>query len=139
MAKKSLLLGLKGLDRQGRGPDSGIIESIDWIPGDVKERGCANGVTVNLSLTADTVLQSMNDACAKLVKQGMHVAVAAGNMNRDASQDSPASEPSVCTVAGSAEGDGRFGVSNHGKLVDINAPAMQVVSTMPGGGNVSAK
>lgn len=79
----------------------------------------------------------MNDAVAALVKRGYFVAAAAGNFNRDAGQESPASEPSICTVGGTQSNDGRYSGSNHGKFIDISAPAVQVTSTMPGGGTVS--
>lgn len=104
---------------------------------DAKERSCPKGIVVNLSLTSDTVLKTMNDACANLVKRGMMVVAAAGNFNRDASNESPASEPLVCTVGGTSSDDNRFGLSNYGPLVDIHAPAFDVVSTTVGGGSVS--
>ncbi|KAK2595779.1 hypothetical protein QQS21_006542 [Conoideocrella luteorostrata] len=134
VAKKTKIYGLKVLGSNASGPDSGIIDALNFVAEDAPKRDCPKGVFVNLSLTADRRLQSMNDAAAALVRKGYFVAAAAGNFNRDAAQESPASEPTICTVGGTQENDGRYSGSNYGKFIDINAPAVQVTSTMPGGG-----
>lgn len=98
VAKKAKLFGLKGLGKNGNGPDDGIVAAIDFVAEDAPTRNC-KGVVVNLSLTADNYHQVMNDACANLVKKGYMVATASGNSNRDAGKDSPGSEPLVCNAA----------------------------------------
>lgn len=81
----------------------------------------------------DTYQQGLNDAARGLVNKGYFVAVAAGNNGRDASGYSPASESSVCTVAGSDINDRNYRDSNYGRVVDIIGPAVDVLSTWPNG------
>lgn len=134
VAKKAKVYGFKALGSNASGPDSGIIAAIDAVPGDAANRSCPKGVVVNLSLTADSRLQSMNDAVANLVRKGIFVSVAAGNAFRDASNESPASEPSICTVGATESNDSKASYSNYGSIVDIQAPGSGVNSLAPGGG-----
>ncbi|KMU78689.1 oryzin [Coccidioides immitis RMSCC 3703] len=73
-------------------------------------------------------------AVANAVQAGLHVAVAAGNDNQDAENSSPASEPTVCTVAASNINDQKASFSNFGAVVDIYAPGEEILSLAPGGG-----
>lgn len=68
------------------------------------------------------------------ISKGVTVVVAAGNDARDASQVAPASCPGVITVGASTPGDGKAGFSNFGSTVEISAPGVEIVSTIPGGG-----
>ena len=136
MAKKTHIYGIKVLDSTGRGPYSGIIAGINHVPRDAQQRNCPNGVVVNLSL-GGPYSQATNDAVRGLTNRGIFVAVAAGNENDDASRYSPASEPSACTVGGSAKYDERYTQSNYGRSVDIIGPAVDVYSTYPNGRAVS--
>ena len=72
-----------------------------------------------------------------MTTQGVHVTVAAGNSNTDASSTSPARAPAVITVGASTIADARASFSNYGSVVDILAPGSQVLSTYPGGGTAS--
>ena len=109
---------------------------MNYVSTDSRNRNCPNGIVVNMSL-GGPYSQAVNDAANGLVRSGYFVAVAAGNSNRDASNFSPASTASVCTVGGTARDDTRYSGSNYGRYVDINGPAVNVVSTVPGGGTVS--
>lgn len=131
VAKKATIYGVKVLANNGTGPNSGVVSGMDFVAGDFKSRGCTKGTVASMSLGGGKS-QSTNDAAAKLQKAGVFVAVAAGNSNKDASDFSPASEPSVCTVGGTAIDDNRYNNSNYGKLVDILAPAVNVLSTWIG-------
>jgi subtilisin family serine protease len=73
--------------------------------------------------------QSVNSAAAAAVKAGLFLAVAAGNDGILASLASPASEPSVCTVAATQQDDRRADFSNWGSAVDIFAPGVNITST----------
>jgi hypothetical protein len=138
VAKKATIYGFKVLNNQGFGPDSGIIAALDEVPKDAATRSCPNGIVVNLSLTADSYLQSMNDAVANLVRKGIFVAVAAGNAFTDAKDTSPASEPLSCTAGASDSNDSKAFFSNYGAVVDIQAPGVSITSLSPGGGTVSS-
>lgn len=75
---------------------------------------------------------AVNEAAAALVDAGVFLAVAAGNSNADASNYSPSSEPSVCTVGSTTSGDARSSFSNFGSVVDIFAPGSDILSTWIG-------
>lgn len=70
----------------------------------------------------------LNNAVAALVDSGVFLAVAAGNDGTDASNSSPASESSVCTVAAINANDVRPTWSNYGSVVDIFAPGASIKS-----------
>lgn len=76
-------------------------------------------------------------ASSQLTAQGIHVTVAAGNNNADASSFSPARAPSAITVGASTIADARASFSNFGSIVDIFAPGQNVISAWIGGVNVS--
>lgn len=121
----------------GSGANSNVLKGIDFLIGDKDKRNCPKGVLSNFSLGSDKD-QAVNDAVAKLAKAGVFVGVASGNKNIDASKRSPASEPSVCTIGGTAIDDTRYVHSDFGPLVDIHAPGVKIKSLAPGGGTVSA-
>lgn len=100
VAKKAFIRSIKVLGAGATGPDDGVVEAINWLAENgPKREECKKGHVVNMSFTADAIHPVMKAACAKLVELGMHVAVASGNNNRDASKDSPGDEPMVCNVA----------------------------------------
>lgn len=135
VAKKTLLYGVKVLDSEGQGSSSTIIAGMDFVAQDSRQRHCPKGALANMSL-GGSYSRSLNEAAANLVNAGVFLGVAAGNENSDAADMSPASEPSVCTVGGSAVDDTRYKNSNWGAVVDIVAPAVAVQSLAPGGGTV---
>ena len=111
---------------------------MEYVAKDKNRRNCPNGVVANMSLGGQRS-DALNHAAAALVRSGVFLGVAAGNDNADASDYSPASEPSVCCVGGSAIDDTRYGHSNWGAPVKILAPGVGIVSTRAGGGEVSNK
>lgn len=135
VAKKVNIYGIKVLRYDNQGQFSDIIAGMDYVQQDVPKRNCPNGVVINMSLGGGYT-QASNDAARRLVQNGYFVAVAAGNNNDDASYYSPASEPSVCTVGGTAKDDTRYNNSNYGRSVDILGPAVDVYSTFPNGQTV---
>ncbi|KAH0598289.1 hypothetical protein MHUMG1_03586 [Metarhizium humberi] len=129
VAKRATIYGIKALSEQ---PDasgiSNMIAGLDYVARDAPNRNCPNGIVVNLSAGIAERNDALNMAARGLVERGYFVAVAAGNERHDARLNSPASEPSICTV-----GDYRYRDSNFGPAVDIQAPAVNVLSTVPGG------
>ncbi|TQW00110.1 subtilisin-like protease Pr1A [Cordyceps javanica] len=132
VAKQAELIGVKVIRKDGTFKFSDLIAAYNWIKDDVGWRKCENGVVVSSSLGGN-FSQSLNDAADSLVDRGFFVAVSAGNNNSDVSQFSPASAPKVCTVGGTQSDDKRYTQSNWGPLIDVNAPAVHVRSTVPGG------
>lgn len=133
VAKKTKLLGVKVLNAQGSGQNSGILAGMEFVIKDAGGRGCAKGVSVNMSLGGGRS-DSLNQAGAKIVQAGHFLAVAAGNDGADASQYSPASEQSACTVGATDKDDSLATYSNIGASVDLLAPGSQITSTWKGGG-----
>ncbi|KAM3506105.1 hypothetical protein MY10362_002549 [Beauveria mimosiformis] len=143
VAKKTTLLGIKVIDYNNRtrecdGPTVGILRGLEYVAQDVARRNCPKGVVVNMSL-GGSFSQASNDAVAGLVDKGFFVAVAAGNGDEkrgpmDASDVSPASERSACTVGASDRNDCVANFSNYGSMIDIHAPGVDVVSLKNGGG-----
>ncbi|KAI1209541.1 oryzin precursor [Annulohypoxylon truncatum] len=142
VAKKTHLVAVKVLGADGSGAISQVIAGIQWAVDDAKSKdtkqhhpppGIGKAVG-NISLGALKLLSSsVNTAAAEAVKAGFFLAVAAGNGNLDASQYSPASEPSVCTVGATSRDDARAPFSNYGDLVDVFAPGVDVLSTWNNG------
>lgn len=142
------LTAVKVLGADGSGSYSAIIAGLNWAAAN-------NDIEVaNMSLGGG-YLQAMNDAVKGAVAKGLVVVVAAGNDGRDAQNYSPASEPTAITVSALADSDGLPGgigpsfysfrrlyakddtmapFSNYGALVDICAPGVLILSTIPGGG-----
>jgi subtilisin family serine protease len=108
----------------GGGTISSLLAALDWIA----QYGLRPGV-VNMSLVTDSLSPALNDASERLVSLGFPVAVAAGNWSSNACSYSPASAPSVLTVAATNRIDAQPGYSNFGPCVDLYAPGSAILSS----------
>lgn len=120
----------------GSGTTAGVIAGMEFVTEDSPAQNCPNGVVVNMSI-GGAYSAAVNSAGATMVEAGIFVSVAAGNSNDDASNYSPASEPSVCTVGASDRSDKVGGISNYGSVIDVFAPGRDITSTWIDGGTVS--
>jgi aqualysin 1 len=125
------LFGVKVLGCSGSGTWSGVIAGMDYVSASTVSQKVAN-----MSLGGG-YNQSVNDAAARMVTNNVAVAVAAGNDTDDAKNHSPASEPSVLTVAAHDQSNVNATWSNYGTLVDLSAPGVSVLSTRNGGGTTT--
>ncbi|XWW96256.1 hypothetical protein V2A60_004229 [Cordyceps javanica] len=132
VAKKTSLFGVKVLDANGSGSNSGVIAGMDFVAKDASSQNCPKGVVVNMSLGGPTS-DAVNKAAAGITSAGLFLAVAAGNEAADASTSSPASEDSACTVGATDKNDQLAEYSNFGKAVDVLAPGSDIKSTWIGG------
>ncbi|KAM5536221.1 hypothetical protein V8D89_010120 [Ganoderma adspersum] len=132
VAKKANLFAVKVLSDAGSGFVSDIVSALSWVSQQVTASGRPSIATMSLSGGAS---QTFDDAVASLTAQGIHVTVAAGNNNADASSFSPARAPSAITVGASTITDARASFSNFGSIVDIFAPGQNVISAWIGGVN----
>ncbi|KAI1082518.1 proteinase T-like protein [Whalleya microplaca] len=128
VAKKTNLYAVKVLSSLGIGTNSGIIAGMNFVAEDVQTRSCPNGAVANMSLGGATST-AVNSAARTIVSSGVFLAVAAGNSAEDASNSSPASESTVCTVGAATEANAMASYSNFGSVVDIFAPGSDVLST----------
>jgi len=131
MAPGVALFGVKVLGCSGSGSWSGVISGMDFVSGH-----SASQKVANMSL-GGPFNQAVNEAAARLVANNVAVAVAAGNDGADARDFSPASEPSVLTVAAHDSGNVNASWSNFGSLVDLSAPGVSVLSTSRNGGTTT--
>ena len=130
VAQGATIVALRVLDRRGSGPDSGVIDAINYAV----SNGQAGDV-INLSLITSK-MQSMNDSVAGAGAAGFFVAIAAGNSAADASNYSPASAAgaNVYTVSAFERGDKWAFYSNFGAPVDYAEPGSSIYSTDKNGG-----
>src|SRR5262249_33292440 len=109
LAKGITLVPGRVRDCNGSGPGSGVIAGLDWV---ATQHKAGDKAVANLSLGGG-YSQSVNDAVARAVGDGVVVAVAAGNDGNDACLSSPASEPTALTVGATDSSDTRASWSNY--------------------------
>ena len=143
------LYAVKVLGDDGDGAWSWVICGIDWV--------AKQGITVaNLSLAGASNddpsacgSSSLHQAICNATGRGVRFAVAAGNDDADAAGYVPAKYDQVTTVSALADADGcvggvgsatdfgpddtRASFSNDGAVVDVAAPGVDILSTVPGG------
>jgi len=134
VAKKSTLVAVKVLDRNGSGTLAAVITGIEWVAAQRKSHNKPS--TANLSLGAG-FSSTVNAAADALVLAGVFTAVAAGNSNANASNYSPASAPLVTCVGATSSSDIRAYFSNWGFRVDIMAPGVDILSAWIGSPSAS--
>lgn len=135
VAKGVTLVPVRMLDCNGEGTASGVVAAIDWV---VRDHVAGTPAVANLSFTGP-FNKAENDAVERLVKDGVTVAIAAGNASADACDASPASAPNGLTVAASDSTDQRASFSNHGSCVDLYAPGVNVPSASNTGASVAMR
>ena len=113
---------------------SDIIDGVEWLEGQYPVEGVDRPIVVNMSLGA-AGNASLDAAVQRLVNDGVHVVVAAGNDAVDVSGVSPARMADVLTVGatGFVSGGTNFvrteaAYSNYGAGVDIFALGTGVAS-----------
>jgi len=129
IAKKSTLIAVKVLDKNGSGALSSIISGCDWVASEHKRKGRPS--TANLSLGAKLNL-AVNNAVNALFDAGVFVAVAAGNSNENACNWSPASAAKPVSVGATDSSDILTSFSNWGTCVDVLAPGKDIQSAWIG-------
>ncbi|KAM0543302.1 hypothetical protein ACHAPJ_012386 [Fusarium lateritium] len=133
VAKKTSLLGV-----QVTGTDSGqgswILDALSWTTNDILSKGRVGKSVINMSL-ATTSSAIINDAVKAVIDSGIPVIAAAGNMNDDTANWSPANLPEAITVAASNRNFRRWSASNWGSTVDLFAPGQDIPSTWVGSPN----
>lgn len=122
VAKGALLRGVRVLDCQGSGSNSGVIAGVDWVAQNHIKPAVAN---MSLGGAASTALDT---AVTNAVNTGVTFIVAAGNENQDACNVSPARAAGTLTVGSTTSSDARSSFSNFGGCVDIFAPGSSIIS-----------
>ena len=127
LAKEATLHGVRVLNCQGSGTNSGVIAGVDWVT--------ANHVApavANMSLGGGAS-QATDDAVNNSVAAGIVYAVAAGNDGSNACNYSPARAADALTVGATENtSDNRASFSNYGTCVDIFAPGRSILGAWIG-------
>lgn len=80
VAKKAQIMGVKVLDAQGSGSNSGILNGLQFVINDVESRNLSGKAVMNMSLGGG-FSQALNSAIGGCFKAGIVPVVAAGNDN----------------------------------------------------------
>jgi len=133
----SRLLSIKVLDSKGQGLVSSIINGIIYTT-NLKARGRANIIAINLSLGLNGESNALKEAIQYAGAYGISVITAAGNdgTNNDITPVSPANLAveldNVISVAALNQTGALATFSNYGeKYVTVAAPGERILSTIP--------
>ncbi|MFC5750785.1 S8 family peptidase [Actinomadura rugatobispora] len=128
VAKRVNLRGVRVLNCQGSGTNSGVIAGMNWVASNHVKPAVAN-----MSLGGG-YSSTVNSAANGLASSGVFLAVAAGNSNANACNYSPSSAANATTVAASTSSDAKASYSNYGSCVDLYAPGSSITSAWLNGG-----
>lgn len=122
------IMALKVLDEEGVGYTSDAIECLYYA--------IDNGAHVtNSSWTASEHSSSLEAAISYAASRDQLFVASAGNQGRDvsAAPSFPAAYDGVISVAATDKRDRLASFSNHGTGIDLAAPGVGIMSTVPGG------
>jgi len=123
------IMPVKVLGDDGRGSSLTVSNGIRWA--------ADNGAKViNMSL-GGSHSQAEDDSVLYAVGKNVSVVVAAGNDADNAANYCPAHIEAAITVAAFDSSDKPASFSNYEAAVDVAAPGVNIVSTIPGGGTAS--
>lgn len=123
VAKSAMLRGVRVLDCNGSGSNSGVIAGVDWVT-----NNHINPAVANMSLGGG-ISSALDTAVNNLANSGVPIAVAAGNSNANACNSSPARAANAITVGSTTTTDARSSFSNFGTCLDIFAPGSGILSS----------
>ncbi|HEX2472392.1 MAG TPA: S8 family serine peptidase, partial [Nitrososphaera sp.] len=150
IAPGARLWAIKVLANNGVGMSSDIIKGIDYVTQHANEID-----VVNLSFGGEGSNDALRTAILNSVLAGVTYVAAAGNAGKDASSFVPGSFPEVITVSAITDYDGKCGglstistsfgkddtfasFSNHGSVIDMAAPGVQIKTTARGSSYTSS-
>lgn len=124
VAKKTTLIDVKVLDRQGNAEISTIIEALYWV----LENAEPYVSIVNLSV-GSRYSRRLNNIVELLIENNIHVVIVAGNEATNACRFSPSSAYGAITVGAIDENDTYWSSSNWGECVTISSYGVDVYAT----------
>jgi len=139
VAPKADVACLKVLGDKGGGTLSGIIKAVNDVA--AFSRASKKRVVLNMSLGGGKS-PSLNSACLGATKKSrVMMVVAAGNSGRDYKYYSPASSANsrrIFAIGAHDKNGNKASWSNYGKRVQISAPGVSILSTIPGGTSIKS-
>ena len=132
------IMGLKFLDGEGNGYTSDAVAAVTYATQMRRDHG-VNVVAINASWGGERRSAALRDAIATAGRAGILFVTAAGNesSNNDRVATYPANQAddAVIAVAATNRSNRLAAFSNYGsKTVDLAAPGVAILSTVPGGG-----
>ncbi len=130
VAPSARIWAVKVLDKNGNGTDESLVAGLDWVL--AKKQTTGGNWIVSLSLGSNSSSAAEEDAVRRTVDAGVLIVAAAGNSGFDG-VDYPARDPGVFAI-GAVDNESliaRF--SNYGTRLDVVAPGVSVLSTVPVG------
>ncbi|KAJ9134316.1 putative Alkaline serine protease (PR1) [Pleurostoma richardsiae] len=126
VAKKAGVVGVKVFsDQYGTAQTNDIIAALEWVVEDAKNH--PGKAVVNMSLGGPES-DALDNAVDATIRAGVIVCVAAGNEKSPAETTSPARTPLAITVGATSVNDTIASWSNYGKMVDVLAPGVDILS-----------
>jgi subtilisin len=130
VAPSAYLYGIKVLSKTGKGYWSYLISGIDWC---INKKGLD---VLSMSLGGSAAPTALKKMCALAWAKGALLVAAAGNIVPQAPANSvmyPAKYGSVVAVSNISSTNVRHPTSCYGPEVELCAPGVYVLSTLPGG------
>lgn len=124
VAKEVRVVGVRVLNCQGSGSNSQVIAGIDWVTGN---HAAGAPAVANMSL-GGSASSALDTAVRNSIADGITYAVAAGNSNANACNQSPARVAEAITVGSTTTADARSSFSNYGTCLNIFAPGSSITS-----------
>ena len=129
VANGATIVPVQVLSCSGQATTGQILRGIDYV---ISQHRANDPAVANLSLGGG-IDSALDAGIRAMVADGITVVLAAGNSNKDACNTSPAREPSAITVGATSQTDTRASFSNFGRCLDIFAPGVEILSSMPSG------
>lgn len=136
--------------------ESSAVAGVDWVAATRQDEDLENDIDVaNMSfgcyeeVNCPSGLPALDEAITAAVAEGVVMVAAAGNFGEfgiEANKTHPAAHPDVITVSALEDLDGKQGegedplasFSNFGSAVEVAAPGVEILSTVPEGGYANA-
>lgn len=120
------IMPIRTFDEKGDGYDSVVGKGIYYAV----DHGAS---IINLSFAGEGYSQYLADAIDYALAHDVMVVTAAGNESKDTTNYYPASEQKVIVVSATNKDDRIADFSNTGVSIDLSAPGVDILSTLPGG------
>lgn len=127
VAPEAYIYSCKVLDSNGSGSYSNIIAGIQWAIDNQMQ-------IISMSLGGSGSSQALKDICDVAYNKGILIIAAAGNSGSDTDTIGyPAKYDSVVAVGATDQNDVRASFSSVGPKLEVSAPGVGVLSTVPKG------
>lgn len=120
------IMPIRVMNEEGKGYDSDVAKGIRFAV----DHG-AN--IINMSFAGEGYSQYLAEAIDYALSKNVLVVVAAGNESASTDNYFPASNQKVIVVSATDRADNVASFSNTGATIDVSAPGVNIVSSVPGG------